>query len=204
MLAMSGRSVRRYCEIHGYEYRVFVGIKRGYFPWHATFNRIILLKELIDEGYRGWAVYLDADAYIHDASTPLSAITRGATRPLIIERGGFEGAWDVNAGVFLLDLGQAKGRTVVSEWHRAFMEISDEVLAAAPNWGDVPHDQAILQRLLLEQILQNVVDRPPPGMLNYDGSIVRQVLQADGSFEERLAVITREVEAMLAATERPS
>ncbi len=202
MLAVSSRSVRRYCEIHGYEYRTFIGIKRGCLPWHATYNRIILLKELLDEGYRGWAVYLDADAYIHDASIAMSSITRSATRPLIIERGSFEGLWDVNAGVFLLNLGHRKGRELARAWHRAFMEISGEALAAAADWT-LPHDQELLQRLLRED-MNDAAQRPPPDMLNYDGRLVRQALRADGSFEERLALITREVEAMLAAGERLS
>ncbi|HRF09387.1 MAG TPA: hypothetical protein PL193_12210 [Xanthobacteraceae bacterium] len=204
MLAVSSRSVRRYCEMHGHEYRVFVGIKRGCLPWHATFNRIILLQELLDEGFRGWVVYLDADAYIHDASIAVASIARSATRPLIIERGSFEGLWDVNAGVFLLNLGDRKGRDLARAWHRSFMEISDEALAAAKNWIEVPNDQELLQRLIRDEGMMDAVERPPSAMLNYNGRFVRQALRADGSFEDRLALITREVDAMLAATGNPS
>lgn len=204
MLAVSAKSVRRYCAIHGYEYRAFIGIKRGYHPWQATFNRIMMLKELMDEGFRGWAVYIDADAYIHDTTIAVSKLTHGVRRPLIIERGGDgKELWDSNAGVFLLDFGQPKGRDLVWEWHRAFMEVSDAALKSAVEWGD--DDQTLLQRILREQIVPDAVERPLPGMLNYDGSFVRQELREDGSFEARLAAITRGVEAMLAASaERPA
>ena len=47
MLRETEKVTRLYCSRHRIEYRQFVGIKRGYFPWHACFNRIVMLKELL-------------------------------------------------------------------------------------------------------------------------------------------------------------
>jgi hypothetical protein len=45
LLEVSARSTRAFCAIHGHQYDAFVGLKRGRYPWHATFNRIDLLND---------------------------------------------------------------------------------------------------------------------------------------------------------------
>src|SRR5258708_2102608 len=64
LLYQTSKTVRLYCNRHGIRYESYIGIKRGYFAWHATFNRIFLIKELLDSGFRGWICYIDADAYV--------------------------------------------------------------------------------------------------------------------------------------------
>src|SRR3954447_11671177 len=73
MLVETSRTVRHFCQTNGFRYQCVIGIKRGYYSWHATFNRIILLKELIASGYLGWVFYIDADAYIADQTFDLRA-----------------------------------------------------------------------------------------------------------------------------------
>jgi hypothetical protein len=43
--AAGSQTVRRYCAKQGFGYEAYIGIKSGYFPWHATYNRIFLFKE---------------------------------------------------------------------------------------------------------------------------------------------------------------
>ena len=38
MLRETEKVARLYCSRHQIEYRQFVGVKRGYFPWHACFQ----------------------------------------------------------------------------------------------------------------------------------------------------------------------
>jgi hypothetical protein len=66
MLCLSARANRAYCRRHEIAYQAFVGVKRGFHSWQATYNRIPLLQELVDAGFAGWVLYLDADAYVAD------------------------------------------------------------------------------------------------------------------------------------------
>ena len=66
LLEQGRRANEAFALRNGYRYECFIGIKRGYFPWHACFNRIIMLRDLVRSGYRGWVFYLDADAYVFD------------------------------------------------------------------------------------------------------------------------------------------
>src|SRR4051794_34277184 len=71
MLVTTSRTTREFSRRHGLEYRQFVGIKFGQFPWHSTYNRIHMMAELLAEGHQGWVLYLDADAYIYDLDFPI-------------------------------------------------------------------------------------------------------------------------------------
>lgn len=71
MLNLTSQTVRAYCELHDFHQSVFVVLKRGSRTWHATYNRIDLLCELVDSKYRGWVLYMDADAWIADLSVDL-------------------------------------------------------------------------------------------------------------------------------------
>src|SRR5580704_4456719 len=57
---------RIFCQRNNVTYTDYIGIKVGCHPWHATFNRILLLMEFLGENYRGWVIYVDADAYVAD------------------------------------------------------------------------------------------------------------------------------------------
>src|SRR6266436_878993 len=54
MLSETSKTVRLYCKDNGIHYHCYIGVKRGYFSWHANFNRIYMVKEVLDSGFRGW------------------------------------------------------------------------------------------------------------------------------------------------------
>ena len=99
LLELTSQTVTEYCARHQYLYESHLGIVRGYYPWHATYNRIPLLKRLLNAGYSGWVCYLDADAYIADLDFDLTAYLRDkGDFALIAAPGARAGWWDVNAG----------------------------------------------------------------------------------------------------------
>jgi len=49
LMEASAVSNKLYCNKYGLTYNSYVGIKRGFFPWHACFNRIIMLKEYLNQ-----------------------------------------------------------------------------------------------------------------------------------------------------------
>ena len=88
----AGRRVNEaYCRRWNIQYRHFVGIRRGYYPWHACFNRIVMLKDLIDEGFDGCAWYVDADAFIRDSSFDVRRIIAEYDGDMIASPGGDKG-----------------------------------------------------------------------------------------------------------------
>lgn len=201
LLMITAEVNKLYCKLHNFEYRQFIGIKRGYFPWHATFNRIVMLKEMIDTGFRGWVFYLDADAYIVELSYKIQTIINEVSKPVIMAPGGLSGAyWDVNSGVFLINLGEQISRDLALAWHADFMSTSDVQLRGAPEWRMVPSDQERLQRILREdQRFSDCVGRANRKIFNdRSGSFIRQALRADSnSWEERLSKVRKETSAVL-------
>jgi hypothetical protein len=214
MLQATERVNQAYCSRHNIAYSLYIGIKRGFFPWHACFNRIVIIKELIDAGHRGWVFYLDADAFVFGQSCDVrNDVIARFDKPLIIAPGGVSGAlWDVNDGVFLVDLGDATARDLMLAWYGNFMTTPEEVLRLAPDpihsapgeWDTrVQSDQPRLQWLLQHnERYRNCVGMAERGALNsHIGSFVRQILRAHtDTFEERLAWIQRETAAVIADT----
>jgi len=66
MLRETSRTIQEYCRRHPVNHESYIGIKKGVWPWQATHNRIYKLNELIESDYKGWFLYIDADAYIAD------------------------------------------------------------------------------------------------------------------------------------------
>jgi hypothetical protein len=199
MLAIGERANRAYCESQGFEYRSFVGLKRGHYSWHATYNRIPLIKEIMDEGYRGWVLYLDADAYVRDLAFDIRQIISWRSEPLIADTAGRDDYWAINAGVFLLNLGDPRGRKIAATWHADFMAISDDDLVKARRWYSIASDQGLLHNLLRRDVAyRNAVRRAPPQLLNYhNGTFVRQYLREFGPFSKRVAVMEQDIAEIL-------
>ncbi len=108
MLRLTGQTVQAYASRHGHSYNSFLGIKRGFHPWHAAYNRIEMLTSLMVEGYTGWAVYLDADSYIHGQDFDLRAYLAGKEHLALIAAPDLADPplwWRVNDGVFAINLG---------------------------------------------------------------------------------------------------
>jgi len=198
MLQLTSEVNARYCGRHKIDYQQWMGIKRGYHPWHACFNRIVLLKEMIDAGNRNWVFYLDADAFIVDLSFDVRRIIAGVRKPIIMAASGAsQEVWDVNDGVFLIDLGDDTARDLVLAWYGDFMTTSDELLKIAAEWdGKVASDQPRLQSILQRnERFRNALGTVDRGVLNHHrGSFVRQILRTNASsLEERTALVRKQV-----------
>jgi len=193
LLSISGVANRNYCAAQGIAHETWSGLKRGYFPWHATFNRIIYLKEQADVGYDGWIFYLDADAYVYGQQVGLRELLADCDGDMVFGPGGLTGErWDVNAGVFLINLGSAAGRALVECWHAHFMCTTEEALQGAQSWGDVHDDQERLHDILQQRpdLNDRLTILPREFFNDQKASFVRQVLRSNvGSMEERIATL---------------
>lgn len=198
MLAVTQANVAEYCRRHGFAYEAFVGIARGFHPWQACFNRILLLRALIERGFRGWALYLDCDAYVVDLDFDLASYLAGhANRGAILARSGVSTLpWDVNNGVMLVNLGHPEGRRLVEAWAGLFAEVDDATLRAAPEWIDGGNDQDMLHRLLRDDpaLLQAVLIESPDLINSPHARFIRQHVRAlTPDLDARVRAIAAEV-----------
>jgi len=196
ILVASSRANRAFCERHGIAYAAFVGIKRGFHPWQATFNRVVLLAEYMEQGYAGWVLYLDADAVVAAPDWDIRAYLAGKSEHAAILTPGDEGApdWAVNAGVGFFNLGHPGGRRLIEAWSAAFACLDDAALRAAGRWDLVTNDQDMLQAILRDDpALRAQVFLESPARINArEASLIRQVLRAQ---EPDMAARVRAVEA---------
>ncbi len=202
VLVASSRANRAFCERHGIAYTAFVGVKRGFHPWQATFNRIVLLQEYVEQGYRGWVLYLDADALVAALDWDIRAYLAGKTDCAVILTPGNEAAadWAVNAGVGFFNLSHPSCRSLIAAWSTAFARLDDATLRAAGRWDLVANDQDMLQAILrADPALRADVFLESPARINSrEASLVRQVLRVqEPSMPARIRAIEAEAEAAL-------
>ena len=163
--------------------------------------RIEMLKDAADAGFRGWYLHLDADAVIVQPDFDIRAYLAGkADCALVIAPGGRE-RWNVNDGVFFLNMSHEHGREIVQRWWgSARASISDELLRESvlpwqrlPDGRDFPDDQHLLQMILMHnEYLARSTFVESGSFMNYqEGSFVRQLLRAFGTGEERLDSLRR-------------
>ncbi len=204
LLAASSRANRAFCQRHGIAYAAFVGIKRGFHPWQAMFNRILLLQEYLEQGYTGWILYLDADAFVADLAWDVRGyLADKADYAAVMTPGGEAVAdWAVNDGVGFFNLRDPACRHLIAAWHRAFMEISDSALRAAAQWELIRNDQDLLQDVLREDrgLRTRVFLESPARINSRSASLIRQVLRAqEPDMLARRRAIEAEVEMALRA-----
>ena len=145
-----------FCKSKGIQYQKFIGLKRGAQPHHAMFNRIYLLKELLDEGFCGWVLYLDADAIIIDPEIDLKkhfANLRESGKSLQIHSVEGEGGrfWNVNTGVIAIDLSTPFSSKLINSWH-LFYELlyqDHHYEDAMDFWDEIINDQNSLHTILM-------------------------------------------------------
>ncbi len=197
LLDISARSNEIYCQKFNLGFETFVGIKRGYFPWHACFNRIIYLKEQLDNGFSGWIFYIDADAYIFDHAFDVRELLNSHDGDFLFAPGGLTGEkWDVNDGVFLINLGSDAGKRLTLAWYDNFMATPEDALREAAGWEAVPSDQPRLHDILQDHpdLLARLALLPREVFNNEHASFVRQVLRSNvATMEERIARLRTDV-----------
>ncbi|WP_144037319.1 hypothetical protein [Sphingomonas sp. TZW2008] len=204
MMLATSQTVIRFCKTNACRYESYTGIKKGYFSWHSTFNRCYMLKELMDRGYKGWAVYLDADAYIADLSFDLHsflASKHNFAAIMAISDDNERSWWDVNAGVVMLNFAEPLARLIVERWHALTEAIPDSRMRAARNFSqDGFDDQIFLQSILRDEpSLEESIYNPPISLINSPtATFIRQFFRAaDSNLERRTANIAREVRQIL-------
>jgi len=202
MLCLSGRTARAFCRRHGIAYQAFIGLKRGFHPWQATFNRIVLLHELVEAGFAGWVLYLDADAYVADLDFDLRRYLADKASYAAILTPIAPGAawWDINAGVALFNLGAPDGRWLIRAWYDAFTAIPDDALRADAHWNLVRNDQDLLHDILrANPRLRPLVFLQATTLINAaDARFVRQVLRAQAEgMAARMAVLQAETDRIM-------
>ena len=213
MLLLTSKTVLAYVQRWHVNFEVFFGVKHGAHPWHATFNRIYKLDELLCAGYRGWVLYLDSDAYFRDLTFDLRAYLSDKGDFAFIASRVTEGPesdtpyWDVNAGVFFINLGHPAGQELVRRWKGFYDRLyTDDDYLGAVSWNMVINDQDSLHGLLkLPEFKPYVLSSGTKALFNCGrAKVIRQALRVnhasndDDNFQNRLDRVKAEVDAVLA------
>jgi hypothetical protein len=206
MLDLTAGANIAYCQRHAFHYESYTGIKRGVVPWQASYNRLYILCELVERGYRGWVAYLDADAFVVDLSFDLPGyLASNGECCFFAATGGSTTPWDVNSGVFFLDLGDPDGRAMATDWLARFVAAVPDSYLFNPEskWDEYPNDQGLLYDCLRANkgALLKRTKKETRGLYNYrSGTFIRQAIRAGfGSLASRLDWIETETKQVLAA-----
>jgi hypothetical protein len=202
LLVASSRANREFCARHGIAYAGFIGVKRGFHPWHAVFNRIALLREYVEQGFTGWVLYLDADALVVDLDWDVRSYLRAkaAFAAVLAPAGEDVPDWEVNDGVGFFHLGHPACRALIAAWDEAFARIGNDALRAAGRWDLVRNDQDMLQDILrADPALRAAIFLESPRVVNSrEASLVRQVLRAqEPDMQARRRAIEAEADSAL-------
>ncbi len=207
MLLETSRANREYARRQGAKYEFHVGVQQGYHPWHATLNRICLLRQMLQDGYYGWVLYLDTDAYIADLDFDLWGwLAANEDVAMVAAAAGTDaGEWDINSGVLLLNLADPRCQTMVTRWHeRSSQVLPPSVLAEnSTPFTNVPGDQTLLHQVLQQDpVLLSGLRLASHALINAPDSrfIRHHIRHAHATFEERMAAIRAGVSAALAAS----
>ena len=190
MFDITNRTAREFCHRNNLRAEFYVGLKRGTRNWHASYNRIIMIKELLDRGFDGWIIWLDADAYIADLNFDIVGYLRsiGSKSLVVTQSGSTLHDWDINNGVFMLNLGSHFGRVIAYSWYSSLFTISDDEFSNALEWYSIPDDQTMLQwQLQVRNDLSLHVHFEENTLINSTyASFIRQVMRVHGeSFDDR-------------------
>lgn len=184
MLAATSRTVRTYAADKGCAYEQFMGLKKGRYPWHACFNRVFMLNEMLDRGVTGWVCHMDADAWIQDLSFDVHAYLADKSDKALIFTPSLatDEWWDVNDGVFLINLDHPAARRLIVEWlehtHACWPVIAD-----TPNFPKGgPDDQSLLHNILMDGDYRDVIHIESLELINsYHARFIRQHLRSSSS-----------------------
>jgi hypothetical protein len=201
MLDVTSRNTKAYCDRHGLAHRTFKGLKRGRWTWHATFNRIYMFKELLDEGYDGWAIYLDADAYIIDFDFPILSYlaSRQESAGIVVHSGATASYWDINSGVICFNLQHPVAKRIINDWIRRHEEIFQAPEYCSEQRPFYFGDQRLIQQIFLDNPdwFAAMYLESQTVMNSMHATFIRHHLRAmTPDFEQRLAVIQQAVEAL--------
>jgi hypothetical protein len=201
LFQITSRTILKYCSRWKLDCQFHIGVCRGFAPWHATFNRIILLRRLLVSGFSGWVCYLDADAFIANLDFDIRQYLSDKTETALVVATDQPGIgdrpyWAVNAGTFFINLGTAAGRNIAWNWADKFEAVSDETLNKAAEW--IFDDQGLLGQVLQEVAPDRIMTlRGEPNLINFaGGQFIRQILRTETP-ERRLSLLQSETDRAL-------
>ncbi|WP_295240722.1 hypothetical protein [uncultured Brevundimonas sp.] len=202
MVGLTSKSVIAYTAAKSLQYEMFLGIKKGTHPWHATFNRVFILDEMIERGLTGWVCYMDADAWIEDQSFDVERYLDAHADHAAIFTSSLasDNWWDVNAGVFFLNLSNEVGVRFAKEWKARCLAAWPHVEHATnfPQGG--PDDQSILHEILAASPeYKAAIWVESPELINSAwATFIRQHLRSNATdFRSRVAHIREEISRIL-------
>lgn len=196
MLEATSRTAIAYCHKHGLSYESYIGIKRGFYGCHATFNRMFMLTELLERNWSGWVLYMDADAYFYDLNFDLRDYLQGKAdhAAVMATIDGQLVPWHINAGVLMFNLGHEVCRHLLYDWKNRFMALDEDRLRALTSvWGD-DNDQSMLCSALYEhpEWRDAIYFEQAIKMNHVEGHFIRQYLGAfDQDIESRTDTVER-------------
>ncbi len=201
MLAATSRTVRAYAADKGCAYEQFLGLKKGRHPWQSCFNRIFMLNEMLDRGVAGWVCHMDADAWIQDLSFDIHGyLADKADKAMILVPSlATDEWWDINDGVFLINLDHPSARKLIEEW-LSHTHACWHVIADTPNFpAGGPDDQSLLHNILMGGDYRDVVHLESGNLINSPhASFIRQHLRSSStSFKLRMGHIKGAVGTVL-------
>jgi hypothetical protein len=202
VLDATARANREFCRRHDVEYRRFMGLKRGLWPWHACFNRLYMLKELIDEGHAGWALHIDGDAYVCELNFPIRDYLAGIAHKagVAVLSGATDAYWDINNGVLFFNLGHPTAIAMVNEWISRHEKIFPDPQFLSRQWPVNFDDQHQMQMMLLEhrEWYDDLHIESNSVMNSMHASFIRHHLRVvTPDFQKRVQSIQREVEEVM-------
>lgn len=189
---------RAYARRRGYDYARFDGVKRGAKPWHAAFNRIYLLQDLLKAREYDWVLYMDADAVVVD---PARGVERflDDSKAFVACRGATDDPriwYNVNNGVAFFNMRHPATPGILDAWRRLYERVPMAVLEAEPEgvFDDVTkhvNDQDMLSAALVRTpALQHAIKvyrGEEHNAFNYHGPFIQQILRAEvAGLEARL------------------
>lgn len=204
---------RQYAKRYGYTYSRYDGIKRGFKPWHAAFNRIYLVLEIMDDMAKkkssrenkesqksqniDWILYMDADAVIVNLDKSVDSFLDNRYA-LVACRGSIDDpkiTWNINNGVMFYNLNHPHTRIILEKWKTLYENVNDTFLQNEPEgvFADpIKHvnDQDMLCFVLYQEEYRKsarIYRGPQHNVFNYSGPFIQQVLRCStNTIESRI------------------
>lgn len=210
MLQHTSLTVLEYVKRHGVNYEIFIGLKKGVWPWHAIFNRIYKLNEYIESGYKDWVLYMDADAYICDMDFDLlSYLSDKKKYAFVLAQAETKSDyWNINDGIFFANLGHPVCVNVIQRWKKFYDYMyKDDDYVIAVEWDMIINDQTSFHDIIKYDLYKSYlcVDGTSDVFNSGHAKVIRQVIRENrldncvGTLVQRTEIIAAEVRKALAS-----
>ncbi len=180
LLFASGGFNAIYCSRYKINYELYIGIKYGIYPHHATFNRIKMLRDSVRMGRKGWIFYLDADNLIQDKEFDFRSLfyrLESEGKAFLFYNHHSEDCsdfdfWNINSGIFAVNLGDSLARSIIDIWASLYEDFyNKENYRDFRRWGDCINDQNSLQ-IILSNIDKNFPIKNKCHMMNFSDNVI--------------------------------